>query len=102
LLVVENTPLFYAPNAFTPDQDGLNEVFLPVYLGYVDNSWLMRIYDRWGILIFESRDPSEGWMGNINGGNHFAQNDVYQWQIELKDASRPDYVRYTGHVTLIR
>ncbi len=102
LLVVENTPLFFAPNAFTPDQDGLNEVFLPVYYGYVDNSWLMRIYDRWGILIFESRDPSEGWMGNINGGNHFAPNDVYQWQVELKDVSRPDYVRFTGHVTLIR
>jgi gliding motility-associated-like protein len=99
---LENRPVFYAPNAFTPDQDGLNEAFRPIYMGYVDNSYLLRIYDRWGMLIFESRDPQEAWYGNVNGGNHFAPNDVYHWQVELKDRETAEHVRFRGHVTLIR
>jgi len=99
---VLNANLFFAPNAFTPDQDGLNEAFRPIYLGYVDNSYMLQVYDRWGILIFESRDPQQAWTGNTLGGNHYAPNDVYHWQVELKDRELADIVRFKGHVTLIR
>lgn len=101
-LEVENSSLFYAPNTFTPDQDGLNEVFRPVYLGYLDNSYHLQVFDRWGVLIFETQDPEEGWTGAVNRGNFFAPDGVYLWQIELRDASLPEYVRYQGHVTLLR
>jgi len=99
---VRDEQTFFAPNAFTPDNDGINDYFRPYHFGYVDNSYLMRIYDRWGILIFETGDPEEAWIGNVMRGNHFAPVDVYTWIVEMKRREGAQTERFTGHVTLIR
>jgi gliding motility-associated-like protein len=58
---------FYIPRAFTPNDDGLNDVFLPKATGLSPEGFEMRIYDRWGELIFSSNDWDKGWDGTING-----------------------------------
>lgn len=93
---------FFAPNAFTPDQDGVNEAFRPYFFGYDEHSYHCRIFNRWGILLFESTDPQEAWTGNVFRGNHFAPNDVYSWVVELKRKGSAETERFNGHVTLIR
>jgi len=55
----------YAPNMFTPNNDGLNDVF-KVYGLLLFNDFKMRIYDRWGGLVFESNDPKLAWTGEYN------------------------------------
>ncbi len=55
------------PNAFTPDGDGLNDVFRPVTLPEKISSFSMYIYDRWGKQVFFSNDISKGWDGTLNG-----------------------------------
>ncbi len=55
------------PNAFSPDGDGLNDVFRPVTLPEKISSFSMYIYDRWGMQVFFSNDISKGWDGTING-----------------------------------
>ncbi len=92
----------YVPTAFTPDNDGLNEVFKPVVSGYDRDGFRFMIINRWGEVIFETLEPEHGWLGEVNEGAHYAQNDSYVWVLEVRDAYSANMHRYTGHVTLIR
>jgi gliding motility-associated-like protein len=68
----------YVPNAFTPNDDGLNDVFLPV-TQYI-NDYLLIIYNRWGEVVFTTNNPSDGWDGRGEFGN-ISQVDVYIYKI---------------------
>lgn len=92
----------FVPNAFTPDGDGLNEVFKPVISGATLNHYRFIIVNRWGETVFESTNPDEGWIGNFRSGGHYVNTGVYVWQLEVgtvEDAVR-DII--TGHVTVVR
>jgi gliding motility-associated-like protein len=90
----------YAPNAFTPDQDGTNDAWRIVCGGDVQ-SLELRIFDRWGRLVFETNEIEHWWVGDIQGGRYFAADGVYLWEATLRDNQYG--VRYlNGHVTLIR
>jgi gliding motility-associated-like protein len=58
---------FYLPNSFTPDGNGLNDVFRAVPATQYITAFRMLIYDRWGTMLFETGDISEGWDGAKNG-----------------------------------
>ena len=58
---------FYIPNAFSPDGDGTNDVFMPKASGLASNGYEMQIFDRWGNLIFVSTDWDKGWDGTYLG-----------------------------------
>jgi gliding motility-associated-like protein len=90
---------FFAPNSFTPDNDGLNDWWIPVSTGITEYS--LQIYDRWGDLIFESNDQNEPWVGNVERGNHFAANGVYTYLIKAKDTTEYPF-ELVGHITLVR
>lgn len=94
--------LAYAPNAFTPDNDGINDVFAPVLTGYDPATYEFRIFDRWGELIFESFDPNEAWLGNHKNGSHYVQNDVYVWILSVRDLYTAEVYNLKGHVNLLR
>ncbi len=73
------TGLLFIPNAFTPgNKDGVNDVFKPVVKNIQD--YELRIFNRWGEMIFKTNDVNEGWDGTINGKN--CQMDVYVYQID--------------------
>lgn len=91
--------LFYAPNAFSPNHDGINDAWIPVLTGVQD--YYCRIYDRWGTVIFESGDPGEAWMGNVRGGDHYAESGVYQYDIRFNDSAGLSR-RSQGHICLFR
>jgi len=73
----------YAPLAFTPDNDGLNETFLPV-LRCEPFEYELLIFNRWGEIIFKSNDPSEGWSGNASSGEHFVSPGTYKYKLSYK------------------
>ena len=58
---------FYIPTAFTPNRDGLNDVFIPKSTGLAPDGFEMRIFDRWGNLISISDSWDKGWDGTVNG-----------------------------------
>lgn len=91
--------LFYAPNSFTPNQDGLNEVWLPICTGVT--TYHLEIYDRWGVRIFESDDQNEAWIGNVHGGRHYAENGVYNYQVIMNDLLGLPH-EFHGHIVLVR
>lgn len=67
LIEVHEKMRFYLPNSFTPDGDGINDIFIPVQMEVKDDSYSMIIYDRWGSLVFKTQDLNIGWDGTVNG-----------------------------------
>lgn len=91
--------VLYAPNAFTPNGDQINDVFLPEMSGVT--KYRLEIYNRWGELIFETEDQETPWLGQVKGDNHFAQDDVYLYRIFVEDLLSYPH-EFEGHITLIR
>ncbi len=73
----------FVPNAFAPK--GTNSIFKPVFRFIESADYSLRIYDRWGDMVFESHDPGKGWNG-IRSGNYVPPG-VYVYVIIFKDAS---------------
>lgn len=96
-IVVEEQSTVYVPNAFTPNGMGNNEMFFAY--GTNVQSFEMYVFDRWGMLIFQSRDINIGWDGTLK--NNPCQEDVYVYRILWKDSQNKNH-RMTGHVSLIR
>jgi gliding motility-associated-like protein len=94
---VESDYNLYVPNAFTPNEDNLNDVFLPILRGV--KLYELMIFDRWGKRIFLSNQIESGWDGYYNGEP--AKNDVYTWKINLSTNSGEAKV-FTGQVLLSR
>ena len=95
--------IFYVPNTFTPDGDNFNQVFTPVfYSGFDPYNFEMLIFNRWGELIFETRNADKGWDGSygLSGGD--AQDGVYTWKITYKNPETDERKIVVGHVTLLR
>ena len=90
----------YIPNVFTPDGNGLNDVFQPKGVGIDENDYKMLIFDRWGELIFQSNNFNKGWDGSVKGSLGKATQDVYVYKIYVKDlkGNRHEFV---GHVTCL-
>jgi large repetitive protein len=91
----------FVPNAFTPDGDGDNDIFLPVGIGIDPAQFEFWIYDRWGNMIFFSDNPTVGWDGRANNGNNVAQIDTYVWKIKCVDVTGHKHNKL-GTVTLIK
>lgn len=100
-IVIRDLVLVYIPNSFTPDQDGINDVFLPEVSGLLDTDYQLEIYNRWGQLIFKSNDKFEAWDGTYRGEK--AQSITYT--IRVKGISAIDgtseIIEY-GFLNLIR
>ncbi len=102
-MTVNNDYLIFVPNAFTPDDDGLNDVFKPEIenTGFI-SEYTFQIFDRWGQTVFETSDPAMGWMGNVKGGDYYAENASYNYRIVLRTHLDTDTKEIKGHVTLLR
>ncbi len=87
---------FWIPNAFTPNNDEMNDVFIPKTEGVT--KFKMDIYDRWGLLIYTTDDVLKGWDSTINGKQ--AQEDVYVYRINVTDVCDKVHT-YVGHFSLL-
>lgn len=89
------------PNAFTPNGDGVNDTFKPLFLCPVVTTDF-KIYNRWGKKVFETKDPAKGWDGKIDGSE--AASDVYVWQVEYEVVrdGQPQKFMEKGDVALLR
>ncbi len=89
---------FFIPNAFSPNNNGLNEVFKPEVIGVHDYKFL--IFDRWGEQLFETNDTQHGWNGYYKG--QVCLQDVYVYKIVFLDNTNNEEHQYIGRVTLLR
>ena len=91
----------FVPNTFTPNDDALNEVFIPVCVGIDPEKYQLWVFDRWGNLIFTTEDLNKGWDGKVQGHSDLCQEDTYVWKIRAIDVLGKKH-SLIGHVNLIR
>ena len=88
----------YIPGAFTPNNDGKNDVFRPLVFGKV-TSFKLQVFDRAGQVIFQTTDPHQGWDG-LNKGMTYPTR-VFVWQCSYQlDNQQPAYQK--GTVMIVR
>lgn len=92
---------FYFPTSFTPNGDGLNDVFLPYFDDIIKIDF--KVLDRWGGLIFSTKEIGKGWDGNFANGTP-VPSGVYMWLIQAKfDELGETYTHADrGSITLLR
>ena len=101
IIVIEHDPVVFIPNAFTPDGDGLNNVFTAVFPENMKLASIeMYIYDRWGELVFYSQDPKQGWDASLAGFD--APDGVYSYLVKYKELGYVNKFQVTGSVVVIR
>lgn len=96
-LVVEPAFTLYIPSAFTPNGDGMNDVFTPK--GKYIKNYEMYIFDRWGLQLYHTTDINAGWNGKVNG--NIVQEDTYIYKITVTDSKDAEHF-YVGNVTVMK
>lgn len=96
--IYKSSPRVFVPTAFTPNGDGKNDVVRPIAVGLTRFDYF-RIYNRWGQLVFETRENGRGWDGKLNGVEQGTQ--TYVWIVKGQDFLGKS-VFDKGTVTLIR
>ena len=94
-ICVENEFAVFAPNAFTPNGDGVNEVFDLVTSVREPIAYELLVFNRWGEQVFTSSDISNSWTGDG------ALDGMYAWVLSMRD-SENRIRKATGHVLLLR
>lgn len=99
-VIISPELLVWIPNAFTPNGNGRNDVFTPVFSDptYVTKYELL-IFDRWGNMLFRSDDPYKGWDGRNKGT--MVEEDTYVYRVMVQGLDGISH-RYIGHVNVIR
>ncbi len=90
-------PRLYIPNAFNPN--GINKIFKPVGVFVNIQNYDFTIYDRWGQLIFETTDDTQGWDGTFHGRK--VEEGVYIYRITYL-SSKGEYLNQKGWVMMLK
>jgi gliding motility-associated-like protein len=92
----------FAPNSFTPNGDGINDVFRPFVSGVLPGSYNFKVYTRRGETIFSSDETDAVWTGGINDNGYYVAPGPYVWRIEFRAKQTDKIEVYTGTVNLLR
>ncbi|SRR5579871_985613 len=87
------------PNAFTPNGDGLNETFRPLHPCDMSD-YNLKIFNRYGQLIFESANPAQGWDGTYKGAK--AVDGTYVWMSSYVNTNNNQHMNKKGTLVLVR
>lgn len=99
VVTVPYHPYIQVPNAFSPNGDGVNDVFRLIIAGNIDFK-LFRVFNRWGQTVFQTKDPFEFWTGMQHGKP--AATGTYYWIVELLNNNDNKFYRRKGSITLLR
>jgi gliding motility-associated-like protein len=100
ILHVTELQYFYIPNAFTPEDNGMNETIKPIFIpGFIPANYKFSIYNRWGELLYQTSDIYSSWDGMFNG--ELVETGAYVWQIQFRENETDKSYEYSGTVTLL-
>ena len=90
----------FIPNTFTPNNDGVNDVFYVVTDVTCWLTWNLQIYNRWGTLVKEMNDPTDYWTGTSRSGHWLCPDGVYTWKLNATEEGSA--TQLNGMVTIFR
>ncbi|MFN9801713.1 MAG: gliding motility-associated C-terminal domain-containing protein, partial [Bacteroidota bacterium] len=82
IICLDNCPIFYLPNIFTPNGDGLNDQFVPFEHRHVRDIDL-KVFNRWGTLVFETNDPDINWGGVSSETGQMVADGPYYYVVQV-------------------
>jgi|JI6StandDraft_1071083.scaffolds.fasta_scaffold46675_3 gliding motility-associated-like protein len=91
--------LYFVPNTFTPDGDGVNDVF-KVY-GPESLTYTFHVFNRWGDVVFSSVNVLDVWTGNTRNGDYFVPDGIYVFRLEVISKNN-EFMEKTGHILVMR
>ncbi len=101
IIDIESGPKIFVPMAFTPNGDGLNETFRPLFSEEGIEEFEIFIYNRWGRCVYHSKDYYSSWTGVDDIKGDECKPDVYSYALYITDNKNVKR-KYTGAVTLLR
>ena len=101
-IFIESILQVFIPNTFTPDGDGINDVFLPSISGVKPGTFKLWILNRWGDEMYFSDDPEKAWTGGVDKGEYYVEDGTYLWRIECVSLSQNKVEVFEGHVNILR
>lgn len=101
-IYVENVLQVFIPNTFSPDGDGLNDVFLPVVNGELDGSYRFWVYNRWGDTVFYTEEVGKAWTGGYDGNTFYIPDGYYLWKVQVESLETGKLETYSGNVFIVR
>jgi gliding motility-associated-like protein len=96
--LINGPVILYVPNAFTPNNDGINDVFRVYGNGIM--RYEITIFNRWGEKVFQSNDINQVWDGSHKGGDYYVPNDIYHYVIKVKGFDTDAFER-SGHISVM-
>jgi len=90
----------FIPNTFTPNNDGVNDIFYAVTDPTCWLTWEMQIYNRWGTLVKEIKDPLDYWTGTSFSQHWLCPDGVYTWKLNATQSGKATQLQ--GLVTIFR
>ena len=101
-LEIEVVPdvIFYAPNSFTPDDDEHNQTWAIVIEGIDELNFNLEIYNRWGEIVWKSRDIRAEWDGTFGG--KIVPEGTYIWKASYKEKNNDGKKLFSGYINVIR
>lgn len=102
-VVINDIFQVFIPNSFTPNNDGINDVFFVNGADIDEKEFELIIFNRWGDVVFQTNDPHEVWQGSAtNTSEYFAPDGLYQYRVKVGSASTTERFEKRGTVLLIR
>lgn len=90
----------YIPNTFTPNGDGINDVFYVKGMGMQTENYVLQIIDRWGNIVFETKDINQGWDGKVKGSP--ARDGTYTCFVKVVGANGEGRKEYKSHLNVLK
>jgi gliding motility-associated-like protein len=91
---------FYVPTAFSPNNDGINDIFVPFSKCVYFTDYHLKTFNRWGDLVFQTTDSNTGWDGSLKDNEQPLDN--YIWVLEYFDVKRNEKIVKKGIISLLR
>lgn len=102
IICVDNCPIYFLPNIFSPNGDGINDLFVPFEYRYIE-SVDFKVYNRWGNLVFETTDPGLLWDGKNKDSGNLSSDGVYFYTIQVNTIRLSGIVteKFSGSIQLV-
>lgn len=102
IIDIDDLLQFYVPTAFTPNNDGVNDVLFFEGADINPDRFSVKVFNRYGDKVFETADPSTPWVGDTYDGEYFVPNGAYNWVAIVVSDSTGERRELSGSVMVIR
>lgn len=102
IVIIDGVFAWYAPNAFTPNNDGVNDLFFLQGESIDATNFSLQVFDRWGGIVYSTDSPTGQWDGTFRSNGNPVMSGDYAWRLRTRNTISGERVEYKGHVTLLR